>query len=242
MGLAIWLVLILAFAVPKANRNIRVLLILAPLVVVKCLWSAFIQHANANSTDALEFGLIFNSMAVGVTVLWLTANSLARFKGVIRFLLSFVMLVIVAGFGPLSYYTDFSEEMVLFLALFVFMALTMLVALTLSRKLCKGKYRPVCFTLWLAFWTLLGSVLAMGGFFIVGSIIFSPPSFSEAILMLLLAGSIFGLFLYALNLPYLILGFAHPFFRRRLCASLSLKPKTPIAKSNMGSNGGENVI
>jgi len=220
----IWLVLILAFVAPKANRNIRAPLILIPLIIVNLLWLLFMKYAKMNSTDAQQFTLIFNSMAVAVSVLWLIANYFVRFGGAIRFLLSFVTLMIVAGLGPWSYFAEFSGEMALFLALLIFMALTMLAAITLSRRLCGGKYRPVCFLLWLALWMLLGSLVATFGFLIVASVIFSSgPGFSELILMFALAGMIFGLCLYVLNLPFMILGFAHPFFRKRFCACLGLE-------------------
>ena len=229
-GWIIWLALILAIIVPKANRDIRVLLILVPLIIVNLLWWLFMRYANMNSTDELEFGIIFNSMAVGVTVLWLIANSFARFGGAIRFLLSFGTVVIVAGLGTLSYSTEFSNETAMFLALFIFMTLTMLVAITISRRLCGGKYRPVFFLLWLALWVLLGSLVAMFGVLIVGSIIFSSGlDISGAIFMLILAALIFGLGLYVLNFPFMILGFANPFFRKRFCACLGLEstPTTP---------------
>jgi hypothetical protein len=224
MGLAVWLALILALVIPKANHDIRVLLILLPLVTVNLLWWLFMKFAGMNSVDAQEFSLIFTSMAVGVTVLWLIANYFVRFGGAVRFLLSFGTMVIIATLSTLSYVTEFSDETTMFLALFVFMALTMLVAITLSRRLCGGKYRPVCFMLWLALWTLLGSTFATFGFLIVASMIMSSgPDLAEAILMLTLAGLILGLALYVLNLPFMILGFAHPFFRERFCACLRLK-------------------
>jgi hypothetical protein len=220
----IWIALIFALVVPKANRNIRVLLILIPLVIVNILWLLFMKFTAMNSTDALQFSIIFNSMAVGVTVLWLIANSFARFGSAVQFLLSFGTVVIVAGLGTLSYSTEFSTEMVLFLALLTFMAFTILVAITISRRLCGGTYRPICFLIWLALWMLLGSFVATLGFLIIGSIIFSsgPDSFG-AIVIFIFAGSTFGLFLYVLNLPFMILGFAHPFFRERFCACLRLK-------------------
>ena len=227
----IWLALILALIAPKANRNIRVLLILAPLIIVNLLWLLFMKFAKMNSTDVQEFTLIFNSMAVAVTVLWLIANSFTRFGSAIRFLLSFGTVMIVAGLGPWSYFAEFSSEMALFLALLVFMALTMLAAITLSRRLCGGKYRPVCFMLWLALWMLLGSFVATLGFLIVASIITSSgQGLSELILMFALAGMIFGLCLYVLNLPFMILGFAHPFFRERFCACLRLKETLAVTQ------------
>lgn len=224
LRLAIWLVVILAMVVPKTNRNIQILFIFIPLIVVNILWSFFMKFAKMNSTDALEFSLIFNSMALSITVLWLIAHSLVRYNGTFRFLLAFLIVCIVACFGPLFYYTEFSHEMALFSALFAFITLTMLIACILSRRFCKRTYRPVRFSLWLAFWIFICSMLAMTGFIIVGSIIFpSKPSFFEAAWILLLAGSMCSLFLYILNLPYFILGFTHPFYRKRFCACLNLK-------------------
>jgi hypothetical protein len=183
------------------------------------------KFAGMNSTDEQEFSIVFNSMAVSVTVLWLIANLFTSFGGVIRFLLSFGTIVIVTGLGILSYLTEPSKETDMFLSLFVFIALTMLIAVSLSNRFCGGKYRPVRFMLWLAIWMLLVSVIATFGFIIIGSIIMSTRlEFSAAMLMFALAGLIFGLFLYMLNLPFMILGFTHPFFRERLCACLRLKP------------------
>ena len=228
----IWLALILALVVPRTNRNIRILLILIPLAIVNLLWWIFIQNARMNSTDALEFGIIVNSMAVSVTVLWLVAHHFERFRGIIQFALSFATVVIVAGLGTLAYSTEFSGEMALFLTLFAFMAFTILIAITLSRRFCKGTYHPVRFLLWLALWMLLGSLVATFGFIIIGSIIFSSgPDSTEAILIFLFTGSIFGLFLYALNLPFLIVGFVHPFFRERFRTCLHLQSAAPTGQS-----------
>lgn len=237
VGWVIWLALILAFIAPKANRDIRVLLILVPLVVVNLLWRLFMRYANMNSTDELEFTLIFNSMAVAVTVLWLIANYFIKFGGAVRFLLSLGTMMIIAGLGTLSYSTEFSSEMALFLALFIFMALTMLTAITLSRRLCGGKYRPVRFMLWLALWMLLVSLISTLGFLIVASIITSSgQGLSKLILMFALAGLIFGLCLYVLNIPFMVLGFANPFFRKRFCACLGLE-STPTTTGRADADG-----
>jgi hypothetical protein len=229
--------LLLAFAVPKANRDIRVLWILVPLAIVNLLWWLFLRFAGMNPSDTQEFTLIFHSMAAGVTVLWLIANYVVRLGGALRFLLSFVTVVAVAGLGPL-YYAEFSSETVLFLALFILLALTMLAAVTLSRRLCGRKYRPVCFMLWLALWTLLGGLFATLGLLIVGSIIMSSgPDLAEAIMTLAVAGSIIGLCLYVLNLPFMILGFANAFFRERFCACLGLK-SMPCGLASQTQTGG----
>jgi len=220
----VWLVLILTIVVPKVNHNIHVLWIVAPLVVLNLLYFAFKKISGMPSSAALQFDILFQSMMIGISVLWLLANYLVRFGGIIRFLLSFVTMIIVAGLGILSFSTEFSSETDMFLALFVFAVLTMLAAITLSRRFCGGKYRPVRFILWLALWTILGSIFAMIGFIIVGTIIMSSgPDLSEMLSIIGFGGLIFGLCLYMLNFPFMILGFVHPFFRERFCTCLGME-------------------
>ena len=233
-GLVIWLALFLALTLPRANRNLRILLIFVPLVIVNLLWLAFKEVSNMPSSSASQFDTVFHSMAVGIAVLWLVVNYFERFGGVVRFLLSFGILVAVAGLGTLSYSTEFSNEVALLLALFAFLAITMLGATIIAGKLCKGKYRPLCFMLWLALCTLLGSLFATFGFFIVGTFIMSSgsgPDILEAILMLTLVGLILGLCLYVLNLPFMILGFVNPFFRERFNACLRLKSMPTMSEA-----------
>jgi hypothetical protein len=223
-GLVIWLVLILAIVVPRANRNIHTLWIAAPLVVLNLLYYAFKIISGMPSSVALQFDILFKSMLVGISVLWLLANYLVRFGGFIRILLSFITMTIVTVLGILSFSTDFSDETAMFLALFIFAALAMPAAITLARRFCRGKYRPVRFMLWLALWSGLVGIFAMIGFIIVGTIIMSSgPERSEMIFIIGLGGLIFGLCLYVLNLPFMILGFAHPFFREHFCSCLGLK-------------------
>jgi hypothetical protein len=160
---------------------------------------------------------------VGIAVLWLVVSYFKKFRGLVRFLLSFGTIVAVAYLGTFSYTTEFSDEVALFLAFFAFLAITMLVAITAAGKLCYWQYRPLNFMLWLALWTLLCSIITTFGFFIVGTAIMSSgskPEILEAILMLTVVGLILGLCLYVLNLPFMILGFANPFFRERFCACL----------------------
>jgi len=223
-GLAIWLALIFAFVVPKANHNLRILWILVPLVIVSLLWLAFKAVSGMPSSSESQFDTVFYSAAVGVTVLWLAAKYLDGFAGFVRFLISFGILMVVTCLGILSYSVEFSNETAIFLALFVFMVLTMLVTMTLSQKLCRGTYRPIRFMLWLALCTALTSWITMVGFVVAVSIITSSwPGFSEGIGIVVLGGLIFGAGLYVLNFPFMILSFVNPFFRERLLIGLHFK-------------------
>ena len=118
----------------------------------------------------------FHSMAVGIAVLWLIEDYLDRFGGFVRFFVFFGTLVAVSCLGILSYTTELSDEAALFLALLVFFSITVLGATTAAGKLCKGRYRPLRFMLWLAFWTIVASVFTMHGFYVVGNLIMSSGS------------------------------------------------------------------
>jgi hypothetical protein len=98
-------------------------------------------------------------------------------------------------------------------------------------------YRPLRFMLWLAVWTLLISLFTTFGFFVIGTIIMSGtrPDIPEMIKMLTLVSLIFGLCLYVLNLPFMLLGFLNPFFRERFCACLFTK-STPINAAQSDTN------
>ncbi len=235
-GLVIWLALILALVLPKANRDKRILLIFVPLVIVNLLWLAFKEVSRMPSSSASQFDTVFHSLSVGIAVLWLVANYFDRFGSFVRFLMSFGTLVAVACLGILSYSTEFSNEAALFLAMLVFLSIAVLGATTTAGKLCRGKYRPLRFMLWLALWTILTSLFTMFGFFVVGTLIMSSGGLAqynlEMILMLILVGLACGLCLYVLNLPFMILGFANPFFRERFCACLGLQstPRGPLSQ------------
>jgi hypothetical protein len=162
-------------------------------------------------------------MAVDIAVLWLVVRYFDKFRGFVRFLLSFITTATVAGLGTLAYSTELSNETVLFLSFFACLTITILGAITATGKLCYWKYSPLNFMFWMAVWMLLVSLCTTFVFFIVGIIITSSrpgPDILEAIKMLILTGLIIGLCLYVLNLPFMLLGFANPFFRERFCACL----------------------
>lgn len=233
-GMIIWLVLIAALVLPKSNRNINVLAIWFPITVLSLLWSLFVKITSMPSSAANPYSTIFQSMLIGIAVLWLMADYIGKFRGLVRFLVSMAVMVIISCLGILSYSASFSEETVIFLALFVFMTFAILMAIAISRRLCSKKYSPVRFMLWLALWMILFGVFATLGFYIAVTLVTSsslPSDLLSTLLWIAIMGLILGVFIYLLNLPYMILGFVNPFFRERFYACLWLKPVTAIADS-----------
>ncbi len=93
---------------------------------------------------------------------------------------------------------------------------------------CGWVYRPGPFILWLLLWcVVIDGVATLAG----GLAIFLTswaagvrlPDFRGAVGAMVGMGLLFGLFVYALNVPYLLLGFASPFFRTRLQTCLNLR-------------------
>jgi len=224
-GLLLWLVLILVLVLPKSNHNRQAMLIIVPLVFVNLLWLLFKKLSGMSSSDAQQFDILFQSMAIGIAVLWLIAPKFGGSNGFVRFCMSVGILAVVAGLGTLSYYTGFSGETAVCLVLLVFMSIVLLLALTVAGWLCKRRYLPVRYMLWLGLCTLFGSVAAMLGFFIVGTLFIFPGQVKLVSMIFEVAGVglALGTCLYVLNLPYMILAFYSPFFRERFFACLNLK-------------------
>ena len=238
-GSLIWLALIVAVLVPRANHHVHIAWILVPLVVVNLAWLAFKKLLGMPSSVASQSDAVFQSMVVGTAALWLMVDYLRKVGGFVRFLVCLGVFVAAACLSIVSYYVKFSRETPLFFTLFLLLALAILGAISLSRRLCGGRYRPIRFMLWLALWIVLGSWVALGGSVLIASIVLpGGPRLLEVILVAVVGGSALGLCLYVLNLPFMILGFVHPFFRERLCACLGLQPvaNAPASQTETSQN------
>jgi len=232
-GFAVWLVLIPTLVLPKSNRDLRALLIFVPLLVVNRLGAPLIGGFGMISIRAVQLDTLMQSMAAGMAVLWLTADSIMRYAGRIRFLASLGTVSLVAGFSTLSCYSGLSGDLPLSLALIAVLALALLAAMVMTRTICNRRFRPVDFMIWLAASMLVTGMLGVLGLYVASS----DPSWArlgQALPRTLTTALTLGVGLYLVNLPFMILGFANPFFRERLEGCLRLKP---TAKTDVPSIG-----
>ncbi len=220
------MVLVIALIGFRANHNRQVLLVLIPLIIVNLLYLAFKKISGMISSSAVQFDVIFHSMAVGLTLLWLIVP-LLKGRGLVRFVVAFAVIIAIAYLCVFTYGTASSQDTTVSLVFLTGMGVMLILMPIISRGLCRGLYRPLRFMLWLGLWTIIGGVLAVEATLAVLLIILpSGPDASyllEVVLMALLLGAVMGLCLYALHLPYMILGFLNPFFRHRFQTCLSLK-------------------
>lgn len=234
LGLSPWLVLIAAAVGVKANRNYRILLLGAPLTLVSLLYLAVMfgisltRGRGMTSSSQVQFDLLFHSLAIGVTLLWLAAPMLIRRPATVRILAAVVLMTGIVGLAIVSFGTTSSDEAMMFMAFLGFLSAALVLTPAAAARLCRQSYRPVAFMLWLAMWLIVGGVLAVLGFLAVLLSMNAGPSASELPRLVqqgIAVGAILGVCLYVLHLPYLLLGFASPFFRARLQACLNLRPQ-----------------
>jgi len=232
-SLALWLVLAAAMIVIKENRNFRVLLILVPLLIVSVLWFLLTQMMDFRTyADVEMFNMIFNSLVAGITFLWLIAPKLYRFSPCIVFFMSFALIWIIFFVGIVSYLgIGFSKDAVVALSLLFVLALAMLLGFILTRWRCRKRYGPVRFTLSLCVWMAVVCAVSMVVFYMIAFMIQRVPvPITKILLVAAAVGSVLGICLYVINLPYMILAHSSSFFRERFYACLRIKPVPVVSK------------
>jgi len=233
-ALGLWIVLALAILLVRENRDPRILLIFIPIFLVRVFWSRFqfILGApfGANSeapSEVLEvFRALIDALAIGVAVLWLLAYKLGNRNRIITLVRALVLLAGVTIIAAVLYQVWIPFDLVIFQSLVI---ATMLVIFVLAGWGCRKRYGPCRFMLWLALWAMVISIAAIIAYFLifegqVEELIRQMPK-------VLYVGFIFGLYIYILNLPFMILAFASPFFRERFYAYFHLK-SMPISSSS----------
>jgi hypothetical protein len=233
-GLGPWLLLALAVGVPKRNRDRRALLIFVPLAILSLLWPVIAQRVRLPSASLDLYSLLFESLVVGLALLWLNSDKLSEYNRRRRFLMSLGILVLAGLVAMISSgRTPLDPLVIILLILVIPMGVILLAALATARRMTHGQYAPLPFMAWLAaasllLWTVATILLTMV------RLLLNAQGTIE--LWLLLKGAIqvglaMGVCLYAVNLPYMLLMFRSPFFRQRFRVWLGVKPShvsTPL--------------
>jgi hypothetical protein len=234
-NLALWLVLAAAMILIRANRTPRILLILMPLLIVNILWFLLTKMVNFNSSADMEmFNMMFNTMAAWITFLWLFAPKLGRYNPWIALFLNFAFIALFFLLGIVSYFGfGFPQDAVMAVVMLTMLALAMLLGFVLAGWRCRKHYGPICFMLWLAVWLIAACLSSMVVFCIIMCFVQETPiPFFTMLLAVAVVGLIFALFLYLINLPYMILAMRNSFFRERFLACLHLQTMPVTSQQN----------
>ncbi len=227
-------------ALPAANRHRHALLILVPLLILGLLWERVTTLTGMPSASRAQFSFLGEFLAVGIALLWLNADKLGGFRGPARLAAGLGLLLLADLAVTLSYWGAFPGQTDMFIVFIPIIAVILLLALTLTRWLAHRRYRPVRFMLWLAVWTSVCSVAGAAAF--VAVLVLAPGyslnNWPDVLREIVVPGLVIGLCLYAVNLPYLLLMFTSPFFRRRFQAWLGVEFLLPQAQA-ANPEGGE---
>jgi hypothetical protein len=212
-----WALLALAVGVPRRNRDRRALLIFIPLAILSLLWPLVAPRMNLGSASGDQFALLFESLVVGLALFWLNADTLRRYPGFVRLPVSLGLLLLASLVALVSSGRTLSDPVLTIFLIFVaVLGVVLLVALALTRRMVHRRYVPFPFMLWLALWSLLLTTASVALLIAVPLLLLSHAAIEPRIVLLQsLVGLVLGLCLYALNLPYMLLMFSSPFFRRR---------------------------
>ena len=230
------MLLLLAIVLVKANRNPHALLVLVPLLIVNLLWSIFKKAVGFPSAQVEMFNMLFYSLTVGIAILWLLAHKLGNRSRFVTFLLALTIMAVVGLAGAISYAgLELSQQTVSVLLLLAILVFAMLLGFVLTGWWCRKHYSGLRFMLYLALWTVSAALVGM---LVVYSIVFSVQRFfvpiSTVLLIVPVVGAAYGVFLYAVVLPYMILALRSSFFRKRFYACLRLKsmPIGPVPQTS----------
>lgn len=228
-----WLLLALAVALPAANRHRHALLIFVPLLILGLLWERVTTRTGMPSAGRAQFSFLGEFLATGLALLWLNADKLGRLRGPARLAAGLGLLLLADLMVIPSYWGSFPGRTGMFIVFTAIMGIVLLVALTLTRRLAHQRYRPLHFLLWLAVWSIVGSIAGAAAF--VGVLTLSHlhdiPGLQALIVEIVVAGLVLAVCLYAVNLPYLLLMFTSPFFRRRFQVWLGVESLLPQAQA-----------
>ena len=235
-ALGLWIVLALAILLVRENRYPRILLIFIPIFLVRLLWSRFQPILGAPSDVLAVLGMMVDAFVVGMGVLLLLAYMLGNRNRIVTFLLALCVLIVVSLVGIVSNQAWSSRAGLELLVIQALGITTMLLVFVLAGWHCRRRYGPWRFMLWLVLWIVVVSIVAFLIFFLIAVGRSGPvEEITRQIPQVLIAGLIFAICLYMLNLPFMILAFVSPFFRRRFYAYFHLKSMSISSPSGMDS-------
>ncbi len=214
-----------------------------PLLIVNLLWLVFKKAMGFRSTDAEMFGMVFNSLVVSITVLWLFAHKLGNRNRFVTFLLALALMAVLTLVGTVSYVgLEFSQQTVVAVILLAMSALVMLLGFVLAGWQCRNRYSSLRFVLYLALWTVVTCLVIT---LVIYSTVFiiqqAPVPISTILLVIPIVGLVLGACLYVIVFPYMILALRSAFFRERFYACLRLKSMpTAIVQADADRPGEQN--
>jgi len=206
-------------------RNWKAWLILLPAFAIHALW-LLIKTISSFSSETALLAQIFIPLYIAIALLFALADRLARPNRFASFLLAAAVLALAGLASFLAYNfggTVISEYVRIPLTFYATLAAAFLFALTITAFFCRKRYSHIRFLAWLLCWAV---VLTIAFICIFGWYDYRPVGLDD-VFEILVIGAIFGVCLFGVVLPFMILAFTSSFYRRPFYNCLRLPPVSP---------------
>lgn len=209
-GLIPWLLLPLAFVALPENRNTQVAWILAPGAVLGAVYWAAVAATKPTSGSVAQANLLFTTIVLGLSLVWLLGERIGNRNRVISFLLAAFIYFGFLGVNLLS--GGFNKDLVAISFLAAAMILPILFSLGMAAFLSSKRFGRVRFAV------LTGVCLFISEWIIFLAVALpfdstrsTAAQLSEALLVSLLI----ALVCFVCLLPFLVVLWTNRFWRRR---------------------------
>jgi hypothetical protein len=214
-SLAFWVLALVPLVLVKENRRPQAWSIVAVLLAMVLAGRMILNLFSASPATVESFGTAVGTLATAWTIVWLLGP---WFRGWV-FIPGLALMLAIDALSCLGNFGgQWPEASGQFIA-YAMASLALLLPMSLASRLCRCEYP----TGWFKGLTLLWSAaLGAGGMLVVMAIpalaAGNPGMWVFMVIGALIGGSIAGVLIYLVNLPFLILATAVPFYRQRfLC-------------------------
>ena len=230
-GIIPWLLLPLAFVALKENRTLQAAWILAPIVLLTIVYSVVMNILQMDSGGTVQLNVIFTILVLGFSMVWLLAERIGNRNRFVTFL--FATLIYFGFLGVTLLSAGFGRSIISIVSLAAISIPAILFAFIIATLTSPKPFNTARFII------TIGAAL-----FSVSLIIFSITMFilyqsqnlpvSTWITDLLTVSFFSSLIYFAGLLPFLVLLFSNPFWRKRFDAvmgiqtKISIEPLTPM--------------
>jgi hypothetical protein len=212
-GLIPWLLLPLAFVALKENRTLQAAWILAPIALSAIVYLAVMKTLRMDSGGTVQLNVMFTIMVVGFSMVWLLAERIGNRNRFLTFLLAALIYFGFLGVNLLC--SGFGEDMISIASLAAVSIPAIILAFVVAALSSSKRFRIARFIIFTGV-ALFGSLLTTIS--AITFIFFLSPNrpISSQIAEVLCVSFFISLVYFVGLLPFLVLLFVSPFWRKRL--------------------------
>ena len=220
-----WLIFLLVFVSLNENRTAQAAWILAPIALLAIVYSTVMSILPMDSGGTVQLNVMFTIMVLGFSMVWLLAERIGSRNRLVTFLLANLIYFGFLGVNLLS--GGFGKDIINISYLAAISIMAVIFAFIAAALIPQKPFNTARFIIYIGA-ALFGVLLII--FSIIMFVFYPAPdrSFNSRIVELLMASFFSSLIYFAGLLPFLVLLFSNPFWRKRFDAVMGIQTKIHI--------------